>query len=285
MRAIAVDAGGTNCRLALVTEHGYESVVTDGANATSDLDGAAQAIVVGLESLAEKVNLPLSTLTNAPAYLGVAGVVDSDIAKALKIRLPFERARIEDDRPSALRGALGDQDGFVVHCGTGSFFAKLKNSNASFAGGWGPVLDEIGSAYWIGVQALQFTLYAEDGLQQRSKMTEHFLAEFGGAGSIVAFAKNALPTEIAQLAKTVTDYAQQDDAAAISVLQHGAAVVTEKLNQFGWMEQDAVCLTGGIAHFYKQYLPAMVQDNVVGSKGEPLDGAVALAREFYNNEC
>ena len=159
MRALAFDVGATHCRLALVTSSDYQSVVTAGANASSDIDCASQAIISAVDELASKASLARSELACLPAYLGVAGVIAPGVADALKKRLPFERVKIEEDRLNALRGALGTSDGFVVHCGTGSFFAKQRNAMASFAGGWGPVLDDIASANWVGVQALQATLY------------------------------------------------------------------------------------------------------------------------------
>lgn len=281
MRALAVDMGGTHCRVALVTKNDYEMIVVDGVNAMSDVDGAAQAIVSGTEALSEKVNLPISTLEASPAYLGVAGVIEPSIAQALRIRLPFEKAKIEDDRLSSLRGALGARDGYVIHCGTGSFFAKQENSEAAFAGGWGPVLDDLAGAYWVGVQALQLTLYAEDGLEQHSSMTSHILSQFGSTAAIVMFAKNASTSEVGHLAKSVTQHALQDDTVAISVLRHGAVLVVEKLRQFGWSEGDAICLTGGIASSYKPYLPVSVQSSLVDALGDPLEGSIALARAFY----
>lgn len=281
MRALAFDVGATHCRLALVSATSYQAVVTDGANASTDLDSAAQVIISAVDELAQKVNIDSSVLVTSPAYLGVAGVIDPSVAEALQQRLPFERVKIEEDRVNALRGALGVRDGFLVHCGTGSFFGKQRNALAAFAGGWGPVLDDIASANWVGVQALQTTLYAEDGLERHTEMTSTLLSEFGGAGGIVSYANGAHSGEIGLIAKTVTHYAQHGDEAAVSVLQQGAAMIAGKLLQFGYGESDSICLTGGIAHHYKAYLPNSLQQGLVDPLGEPLDGAVALAREFY----
>ena len=281
MKALAFDIGATHCRLALVTAASFEVVITGGANASSNLNHASQAIIASVNALAEKVRIEPSVLTGFPAYLGVAGVINRDVAEALEKRLPFKIIKIEEDRVNALKGALGMRDGFLVHCGTGSFFARQRNGIASFAGGWGSVLDDIASANWLGVQALQTTLYAEDGLLQHTGMSSALLSEFDGTGGIVAYANRAKATDLGKIAKTVTQYALQGDEMATGILKNGAAIITEKLSQFGYGENDPICLTGSVAPEYKSYLPVTLQSDIVDELGGPLDGAIALAREFY----
>jgi len=64
-------------------------------------------------------------------------------------------------------------------------------------------------------------------------------------------------------------------------MQRGASIIEERLTQLGFIESDAVCLTGGLAPHYKTYLTSQLQKNLTNSIGEPLDGAIALAKEFY----
>ena len=281
MRILAIDAGGTHCRLALVTNTSTEIAVAGAANASSNLEAAAESILEGLDALANKVSLNSNELGAIPAYLGVAGVTEPAVAQALKARLPFKQVTIEGDRHSALRGALGEKDGFVVHCGTGSFFAAQKNNKARFAGGWGPLLDDLSSAHWLGVSVLRSVLNAEDKLQPHTGLTQYLLSDFGSAAAIVAYAKDASVTDIASLAKTVTQHANLDDAVAVALMHEGAAIIDEKLQQLGCTDGDAVCLTGGVAPHYINYLSAPTQKKLIEAKGEPLDGAIALARDFY----
>jgi len=281
MMILAVDAGGTHCRLALITDDTTEIAVSGAANATSNLKAAAESIREGLDALAARNALPAEKLNDVPAYLGVAGVTDSTVAHALKACLPLTQVRIEGDRNNALRGALGARDGFVVHCGTGSFFAAQKNKAARFAGGWGPVLDDLSSAHWLALEALRSTLYAEDKLEPHSELTRSLLAEFGSTTAIVTYARDAPASDIASFAKTVTHHASLGDTTAIMVMNKGAAIIDEKLQQLGCTDNDAVCLTGGIAPHYKPYLSAQTQHKLIEVSGEPLDGAIALAKEFY----
>lgn len=279
IKAIAVDGGGTRCRIACVTLNGVSTVVVGAANAFSDFAGTVRVINEGLEELAQQLKLPVTELAAAPAYLGLAGVVDRDIAARLKQALPFSRVKIEDDRPSALRAALGAGDGIVAHCGTGSFFAAQNNKVMRFVGGWGPVLDDIASARWMGCKALSMSLYADDGLINHSPLTQHLLSSYKSTGEIVEIAARSTSSELGQLAQVVTEYEQQQDENAQHILQTGAALIADTVTKLGW-KGEAICLTGGVGPLYQPYLPGHMQSCVSKAYGVPLDGAIELAHEF-----
>ncbi|MYK32530.1 MAG: ATPase, partial [Boseongicola sp. SB0670_bin_30] len=120
---IAIDGGGTQCRLALNDGKSIVAVETGSANVSTDFDGALNEISSGLGSLAERAGLKLESLSRIPAFVGLAGMTGEAVSERLRTALPFTHVRIEDDRAAALRGALGRADGAIAHCGTGSFFA------------------------------------------------------------------------------------------------------------------------------------------------------------------
>ena len=118
--------------------------------------------------------------------------------------LPLDHARIEDDRRSALVGALGSRDGAIAHCGTGSFLGANTNGKMRFAGGWGPVLGDEASAQWVGRKSLAATLNALDGLALRTPLVDEMLNHFGSSEAIVAFAAKASPADFGLLAQRTT---------------------------------------------------------------------------------
>ena len=120
---IAVDGGGTRCRVALDDGRAICVVETGPANVSTDFDGSVAQLVAGLEQLAQKAGVAVAELSPLPAFLGLAGIIGEDIRTRFRNALPLTTLRVEDDRPAALRGALGQRDGVVAHCGTGSFFA------------------------------------------------------------------------------------------------------------------------------------------------------------------
>lgn len=282
---IAIDGGGTRCRIACVTGGSRVAVETGAANVSTDFDGAFREIERGLSRVAEKSGLPAKDLSQATAFVGLAGMVSAEIEHRVRARLPFARARIADDRPAALRGALGTRDGFIAHCGTGSFFAMRAGNEMRFAGGWGPVLGDEASAHAIAKTALSRTLDCADGLVSPSPMAEHFLNEFGGAPGIVRFAATATQADMAALAERVTQADTADDPVARSVLQEGARHVAETLRQLGWRAGQVICLTGGIGPFLAPHLPDDMQAARAAPEGDPLDGALALAQELQREHA
>jgi len=193
--------------------------------------------------------------------------------------LPFTVVKIEGDKESALRAALGQVDGIIAHCGTGSFFGVQRGGTQRFVGGWGGVLDDIASARWMGCRALTLTLYATDGLVNESGLTESIMELYTSPTAILEFASSASATEFGQLAKKVSEYRSQDDEVAVQIFNEGSALIANTVYKLGW-KNELICLTGGVGPEYIPHLPEAMRRCVAEAKGEPLDGAIALALEF-----
>ena len=278
---LAVDGGGTRCRLVLCSgAAGRWSVEMGSANVSSDFEGAAAQIRAGLTALAAESGASEEALRDVPAYLGLAGITGPALAERLQKALPFKHVRIADDRPIALRGALGAQDGAVAHCGTGSFFALQAGGDMRFAGGWGLVLGDEASAAWLGRLALSRVLTIVDGLAPATDLSADILADFGGPAEIVAFAAGVKPVEFGRLAPKVSAAAEAGDDLGRSLMQAAADHIATTLALLGWQPGQALCLTGGIGPLYGAYLPETLQAAIGAPQASPLEGALALARQF-----
>lgn len=281
---LAIDGGGTRCRVACRVSGRLSVVETGSANVTSDFEGALAEITDGLQDLARISNIPLDALRRMPAYVGLAGVTGPDKAEQVRRALPLHRVAVGDDRGPALRGALGAGDGGVLHSGTGSFLGLQRDGAMAFAGGWGPVLGDEGSAQWIGRAALSAVLRVSDGVERDSALLGALRSRIGGSADVVAFAARATPAEFGALAPLVTAAGEVGDTQATSILRSGAAILSGQLRVLGWQSAMPIVLTGGLAPHYHAYLPADMQDAVTPSKGSPIDGALDLARELATKQ-
>ncbi len=277
---LAADGGGTRCRLAVSDGSAVQSIEVGAANVSTDFDAACAELKRGIAALAQCAGLEATQIARAPAYLGLAGITGRALADRLATQLSFDHVRIEDDRPAAVRGALGSKDGFVAHCGTGSFLAAQKGDRRSFAGGWGPVLGDQASAQWVGRRALARALDYVDGLRPASELADSLLSRFGDAAGIVRAASGMSPTEFGALAPAVTQHAKQGDALARSIMEDGARYLADQMMAMGWMPGLSICLTGGIGPQYAEFLPAQMQQELTDPLGDPLTGAIALAHAF-----
>lgn len=260
-------------------------MIIDGgpANVSTNFGASIICINEGLQALAEKAQQPIEHLTQLPSFVGLAGVKSQKHIDNLRIALPMSNALYAEDRAAALRGALGKTDGYLVHCGTGSFFALQLGLNVRYAGGWGTVLGDEASAAWVGRRALSLTLQCEDGFYSHSLLTQKLLDMHNGAEGIVDFANQALPHDFGELAPLVTNYALENDSIAKIILQNAASCINDALNHLGWVPNTPLCLSGAIASCYLPYLSEVQRSAVVPPKTTPLEGAISLAIDFANH--
>jgi len=118
----------------------------------------------------------------AAAALCVPGLRQYAKAAALApaLGVPEATLLVEGDDRSTFYGALGGDCGAVVLAGTGSF-AMGANRAGEWAsvGGWGPILGDEGSGYWIGLQALRAVILAWEGRAPQTMLTPLLLGHLG----------------------------------------------------------------------------------------------------------
>lgn len=273
---IAADGGGSRCRLALDTGHRVHHIEMGACNLTSDFNQGIRILREGLHLLSEESAQPL---TDIPAVFALAGVVSDDIARQAETALPLARVRVCEDRLAALRGALGKDDGAVLHAGTGSFLARQQDGRARFAGGWGPQLGDEGSGYWIGREALRHGLRVFEKRAAPGDLARWLGAEIGAGPALIAFARSGSVKSIAALAPCVVDAAASDPAAG-DILSRAATHLADNLADLSDDLPQRLCLTGGVAPHLEPYLPSALQARVTAPDGTPLDGALAMARDL-----
>lgn len=276
---LAIDGGGTRCRFALQRVDGRVLAESGPANASTDFDQTLRCLQSGIQTLAHTAGTAVETLYDLPAFVGLAGVTGRSVAMRLRSALPLRNAYYADDRMAAVRGALGHGDGIVAHCGTGSFLGAQVDGVIRLAGGWGARLGDEASAQWVGRKALKKLLRHFDGFEAPSPLLTELRSQFSDAAGVVAFARDAGPSEFGTFAPRVTRHATLGDPVARSILQSGADHLATDLGHIGWKHGRTLCLTGGIGPQFGAYLPNEMQADLAPPLGEPLDGAIALAQQ------
>lgn len=277
---LAVDGGGTRSRFALVVGPARFAKELGPANASTDFDGAARCVAEGIAALAKQAGTPVEALYPVPAFVGLAGLFGDKTQQKFSEKLPLTRVHYDDDRRAAVRGALGPGDGFVAHAGTGSFFARQRDGAMTFSGGWGSILGDEASAYWLGRRALAAVLRHVDGRVPCPGLAQEVLGALRDAEGIVAFARGATPEDVAAFAQTVTALARAGDPMGRKLVLDGAASIAQDLDRLGWQTGQAICLTGGLAPQYAPFLPAPKRAALTPPQARPIDGALALAQQI-----
>lgn len=153
----------------------------------------------------------------------------------------------------ALRGAM-DGPGGILIAGTGSVAYGRNAAGASArVGGWGHLIDDEGSGYAIGRDALAAAVRTGDGRMNAGALRQAVLARIGGAdtGSILDYVyySGRDKSAVAAIASCVLDCAREGDAASRAILERNAgelACIVHALARRLGMERPRVALLGGL---------------------------------------
>ncbi|NVO58614.1 hypothetical protein HW561_22820 [Rhodobacteraceae bacterium B1Z28] len=283
---IGVDGGGTGCRAAIgTTRDGVLATAQGGrANASSDFELAIRNINATVSEAAAIAGLSEDRLSDASAHLGLAGVMTRRDGLRVSDALHFNKSIVTDDRTTALYGALGGKDGFLLSVGTGTIAAAKKGGVDKAVGGWGFQVSDQASGAWLGRKALEQVLLCHDGLAEHTNLTRALLSKFdSNPCKISSFSTNAKPGDFGALAPEIVAAARGGDQWARSIMQSGADHLLRCLEALEFQSGQPICMTGGVGPHYADYLPPMTLIGRQGCLGSALDGAFQLAKRAVVN--
>ena len=146
-------------------------------------------------------------------------------SKNVKLR----NINIESDARIALEGAFKGGRGIILIAGTGSIaFGKDGKGNVHRVGGWGRILGDEGSGYYIGKRALTAVCRHLDGRSEPTLLTRMIANKFAlktPTDIITAVYKNNF--DVATMAPLVFDAAKKGDAASRVIVQGAADELAE----------------------------------------------------------
>ena len=163
--------------------------------------------------------------------LGIAGVDrpdDATIVRAIMKRIGYKaKVIVVNDALVALEAGAPRQPGVVIISGTGSIsYGRNAEGEAARSGGWGYVLGDEGSGYWIGRSALRAVLREADKRGPKTVLTRMLLEHFGvgQAQGLIheVYHTNLKPAAIGALARSVQRAYLEGDQAAVGILRAAA---------------------------------------------------------------
>lgn len=269
---LGIDGGGTGCRAAVADAAGVilGRGVAGPANIASDPEGAAANILAAAEAALGAAG----DGAVVAAGLGLAGANAAGATERLREALPYRRVAVVTDGITAVKGALGTEDGVVAALGTGSVFAVQRAGAIRQIGGRGLVLGDEASGAWIGRAVLAASLRAVDGFAAMTPLLAALVEEMSGPDGVVAFSLRARPADFAALAPRVVE---SDDPAAVAVMARAEADVAEAVGLLRGVEDLPVVFLGGLGTVFARRMAGRFP--IRAAAGTALDGALMLARE------
>ena len=179
---LGLDGGGTQTRALAATSEGAVGRGTGGV-----CNVAAVPVAQALHSAWEAAQEALSgadPLDVRAVCAGVAGCSFEDRRAAfengLRERFPRARVSVVPDYAIALTGATRGAPGVIVIAGTGSAaYGENGAGEAHKAGAYGYAIDDAGSGYGVGRQALAAVLRAADGTGEATSLRGRVLEALG----------------------------------------------------------------------------------------------------------
>jgi N-acetylglucosamine kinase-like BadF-type ATPase len=229
---IGIDGGGTKTALKLADENGSVVLTMEGGPCNINSMGK-EAISKMMKELVndtlEKAQLTIEDVKTL--CIGTAGVdrpSDKAIIEEIIRKTGFKgRTIITNDAVTALYGGVGGAEGVILISGTGSIcYGRNSEGETKRAGGWGHIIGDEGSGYYIGIGAINRIARGCDGIEERTVMTdlilEHLKLETATGLIDYVYRSGAGKSEIASLARLVDEAYKQGDMLAEEILLKAA---------------------------------------------------------------
>lgn len=304
---MGVDGGNSTSRVVLADTKGR--VLGYGKSGPASADG------VDVESAANHIREAVyaawldagqSPQPVSASFWGMAGVVsepDRDLIREIVLGFQFSDPKfigVDHDIRIALSGGLGNMPGIALIVGTGcSCYGRTQAGDSVRVGGWGHLLDDGGSSYFLGLEGIKKVVRSADGRSGVTSLTDVILNHFGiqDVQEIMnqVYVKGAGKVDIAALAPLVLAEAQSGDSIANTIVSTAfeelttlVKVASDRLQIKN--DEKKLVVTGGLAHsgdFFKNGLYRAIRSQVPDIQiTEPLLppvlGAVLLALEMID---
>ena len=218
---IGVDGGGTKTEAVAYDSNG--TVLGTGysgyGNLLIDKEKGIYHIIDAIKQCLD----PLGSEKCVSLYLGLAGIdsgmYQDELEKELqKFGIPY---LIMNDVKLAHVALLKGRDGILTISGTGSVSYGIKGDHLEMSGGWGHLLGDEGSGYWIVTQCLKKMIQDHEHMKQLSNLSLKILEtlKIDSVPNIKTFVYSSTKGEIAALAPIIVKEAETGNEGAKKILE------------------------------------------------------------------
>jgi N-acetylglucosamine kinase-like BadF-type ATPase len=259
---VGVDGGATRCRAIVLGADGREVGRAEGPAGIVTVRTAAAAAEIIAIVVRDAVRDAIGDAGAAPPVArlvaGLAGAGRPDARDAARSALEATgvamAVEVRGDSEIALDDAFDSGAGILVVAGTGSMaLGRAAHGRQARAGGWGVVLGDEGSGWWLGIQGLRAVARAADGRGPATILTGILLDALSlpDAAAMITRVDAASKGEIAALAPLVLRAAEDGDGLARQLADDAArelaaAALAVRRALDPWPEPPRVVGVGGL---------------------------------------
>jgi len=230
---IGIDGGGSRSRLVAIDKN--RNIIARCEGGTTNLAAEThEGIYNNMQDLFTDLYVAAARPPSdcGALYIGSAGASTGENAKLLeKIFRDIGitgKIKVTNDAELALMAATQEEPGIIIIAGTGSVgYAIDKEGITHRAGGWGHLIDDGGSGYRIGMDAIKAALMELDGRGPKTALTgmvTNFFEQTNPAEILSYVYSNSFhKSKIAKISILVESAANQGDSVAIAIEAQAAA--------------------------------------------------------------
>lgn len=299
---VGVDSGGTKCDIVIEFDSGLK---------IQEKFPSLHYALHGAEVFAENFNRNFKTFLYSKDIdpvnckgicFGIAGARERKDKVALKKYLTkflgIKNISIETDAMIALYGAFENNDGAILISGTGSVLYGVNQGRLIRIGGWGKMLGDQGSGYWIGKEALRNIVKEFDTVEEPK--------DWSLLCKLITSKMNLTPSNIVELsfeknfpyqdaAPIVIEAASKKDFTAKAILEIASDELVEHISEFLQVSNRKIilelALVGSLIdteNLYSEIVKKKIK-KIFGKKiallkvhKQPAQGGLILAKKYFN---
>jgi len=291
---IGIDSGGTKTEAIAYNlkgkelvrcQTGFGNLLMDKKRGLSNLEEAMEII---FDQLGEK--------DCQSVVVGLAGLDSGDFKKELNTYFSHYQPTIIfiNDAWLSYYALLKGKDGCLVISGTGSICIGQRSEETARVGGWGNILGDEGSGYWIAKTMIRRLLLEADTNENYSFLSKKLMDTLQAKTvfDVVNYMYTHEKDQIADLATIVAESATFGDAAAIEILKEAGYVLAEQvkllITKLGFNKDVTIGITGSVLKknsiVYHSFSEKLIQQPLLITFVKELDSNTIGGYYYYKNK-
>lgn len=233
----------------------------------------------------------LYTFVAAPGY-GQYPDTEAYIDEGIREAIGSDRFTVDNDCVNGWAGSLNAKPGVNLVLGTGQIgYGVDQEGNSMRSGGWGPLLGDEASGYYIGLKLLNHFTKMSDGRSDKTILYDIIRErlELKEDMEIIDKAEKMKRDEIASLSRIFAEALDKEDPYCEKLLEEiskeAAAVIDSIIKGLNFKEEVKVSYSGGVFNLGDRLIKKIEEKSKNKIKIEkpytdPSEGALILAKSY-----
>ncbi len=303
MTYLCVDGGQTKTAVVLLDDDGVRIHAWQTRPLTTpSRPGAIDNLRLMVRGVTEELRRRLARDGSQPpkvACFSLTGYLEGDELVPSTVREEVRRVLPETKKIQTVPDYVGNwaaatrgEPGIVVISGGGAVaYGRSASGDSLRVGGWGHLLGDEGSGYWIGLEAIKATLRSWAGMIPKTALEAHVMETLGAEDDRQVLSRvysgSFSEAEIADLVPLVASLARDGDESSHRIIEEAAyylasmaETVQKSLGELPIYLSGGVFGTATMPERFERALVGLDRDTTVMTVvPDPLDGVFLIARE------